>query len=127
AKYVPTIQKRDGRKVPFSFEKVVRAVYKAMEATGEGSKEEAEIVAHRVASELMGAAKKFKAFVPPVEAIQDEVERQLMTADYTASAKAFILYREEHARQRQQEALVSDEVKSAVVASSKYFSSSYQE
>lgn len=126
-KYIPKIQKRDGREVSFSFDKIVRAIYKAMEAADEGSREEAEVVAHRVASELMGAAKKFKSFVPRVEAIQDEAERQLMTADYAAAAKAYILYREEHAKLRQQEALVSDEVKKAVKSSSKYFSSSYQE
>lgn len=126
-KYIPKIQKRDGREAPFSFDKIVRAIYKSMKATGEGSREEAEVVAHRIASELMGAAKKFKSFVPRVEAIQDEAERQLMTADYTAAAKAYILYREEHAKLRQQEELISDEVKKAVKASSKYFSSSYQE
>ena len=127
SKYIPHTKKRDGSKVAFEFTKIVRAIAKAMQETSEGSSPEAEIVAHRVASELMLTAKKHKSLVPSVEAIQDEVERQLMLAEYTTTAKAYILYREKHAEQRQQEALISDEVKQAVAASSKYFQSSYQE
>ncbi|HMQ95955.1 MAG TPA: ATP cone domain-containing protein [Candidatus Saccharibacteria bacterium] len=126
-KYIPFTKKRDDRKVPFEFNKIVRAISKAMKETSEGSEAEAAIVAHRVASELMLTAKKYKTFVPTVEAVQDEVERQLMLAEYTATAKAYIIYREEHAKKREQEALVSPEVKEAIASSSKYFKSSYQE
>lgn len=126
-KYLPKAQKRDGRVVPFEFDKVVSAVSKALSETGEGGHEEATVVAHKVASELMMVAKKYKDFVPNVEAIQDEVERQLMLLDYTASAKAFILYREEHAKRRQQELMVPQEVRDSIAKSSKYFVSSYQE
>ena len=127
AKYLPNAQKRDGRVVPFEFDKVVSAVSKALQETGEGADEEATVVAHQVASELMLVAKKFRDFVPNVEAVQDEVERQLMLLDYTASAKAFIIYREEHAKKRQQELMVPQEVRDSIAASSKYFVSSYQE
>jgi len=127
AKYLPKAQKRDGRVVPFEFDKVVSAISKALKETAEGAEDEATVVAHKVASELMLVAKKFKDFVPNVEAIQDEVERQLMLLDYTASAKAFIIYREEHAKKRQQEAMVPQEVRDSIAASSKYFVSSYQE
>lgn len=127
AKYLPKAQKRDGRVVAFEFDKVVSATSKALQETGEGADEEATVVAHKVASELMQVAKKFKDFVPNVEAIQDEVERQLMLLDYTASAKAFILYRDEHAKKRQQELMVPQEVRDSIAASSQYFVSSYQE
>jgi len=127
AKYLPNAQKRDGRVVPFEFDKVVSAISKALKETAEGAEDEATVVAHKVASELMLVAKKFKDFVPNVEAIQDEVERQLMLLDYTASAKAFIIYREEHAKKRQQELMVPQEVRDSIAASSKYFVSSYQE
>lgn len=127
AKYLPQAQKRDGRVVAFEFDKVVSATNKALQETGEGALEEATVVAHKVASELMQVAKKFKDFVPNVEAVQDEVERQLMLLDYTASAKAFILYRDEHAKKRQQELMVPQEVRDSIAASSQYFVSSYQE
>lgn len=127
AKYLPKAQKRDGRVVAFEFDKVVSATSKALQETGEGAVDEATVVAHKVASELMQVAKKFKDFVPNVEAVQDEVERQLMLLDYTASAKAFILYRDEHAKKRQQELMVPQEVRDSIAASSQYFVSSYQE
>ena len=127
AKYLPKAQKRDGRVVAFEFDKVVSATSKALQETNEGAIEEATVVAHKVASELMQVAKKFKDFVPNVEAVQDEVERQLMLLDYTSSAKAFILYRDEHAKKRQQELMVPQEVRDSIAASSQYFVSSYQE
>ena len=34
-KYLPNIQKRDGRIVPFDFEKIVHAIHKAMVASNE--------------------------------------------------------------------------------------------
>ena len=70
-KYLPKTQKRDGRIVRFNFENIVSAIAKAMHETNEGSPEEARVVAHRVAGELMLVAKKYKDFVPNVEAIQD--------------------------------------------------------
>src|SRR3990167_11245660 len=48
-KYLPNIQKRDGRIVPFEFDKIAEAIHEAMLASGEGSKEEAEVAAHKVA------------------------------------------------------------------------------
>ena len=36
-KYLPNVQKRDGRIVPFEFDKIVSAIHKAMQATNEGS------------------------------------------------------------------------------------------
>jgi len=126
-KYVPSTQKRDGKIVPFEFDKIVHAVHKALQETSEGTPEEAAVIAHKVAGELMQVAKKYKTFIPNVEAIQDEVERQLMLSDFTATAKAFILYREEHAKLRQQEQMISQEVRDKVAESGKYFASSYQE
>ena len=126
-KYLPYTQKRSGQKVPFEFDKIVSAVQKALHETGEGAADEATVVAHRVAGELVHIAKKYKGFTPTVEAIQDEVERQLMLSDYTATAKAFILYREEHAKRRAQELMIPQEVRDKVKESGAYFASSYQE
>ena len=41
--------------------------------------------------------------VPDVEAIQDVVEQELIAAGYGRTAKAYILYRDDHAKIRQAE------------------------
>ncbi|MBI5456628.1 ribonucleoside-triphosphate reductase [Candidatus Kaiserbacteria bacterium] len=121
AKYVPNIQKRDGRIVPFEFEKIVQATYKAMRASNMGSAHEAEIVAHKVANEMMRIAKTYKNFLPTVEGCQDEVERQLMLSDHVAAAKAYILYRNERAKKRTEERSIPEHVRELAKESAKYF------
>ncbi len=126
-KFVPKIQKRDGSIVSFDFEKIVTAIYKAMEASGEGSREEAAMVAHRVVADMVRIARKYKNFMPTVEGCQDDVERELILADYVATAKSYILYRAEHARRRAQEVAIPKEVRETIAESSKYFKTPYQE
>lgn len=121
AKYLPKIQKRGGSIVPFAFEKVVQAIHKAMLASGEGSVEEARVVAHKVASEMMRIAKTYRNFLPTVEGCQDEVERQLMLSDYVATAKAYILYRAERTHTRKEHGTVPAHVRKLAEESAKYF------
>src|SRR4051812_2715509 len=85
-KFLPNIQKRDGRILPFDFDKIVHAIHKAMIASNEGSEDEAVVVGHKVAGEMMRIAKTYKNFLPTVEGCQDEVERQLMLADYVTTS-----------------------------------------
>src|SRR3989344_2464176 len=120
-KYLPKIQKRDGRIVPFQFDKVVTAVTKAMTATGEGSAEEAGLVAHKEASEMMQIARKYKNFLPNVEACQDEVEKQLILSDYVTTAKSYILYRAKRAEIRKEQGEVPEHVRKLAEESKKYF------
>ncbi|MDO8561503.1 MAG: ATP cone domain-containing protein [bacterium] len=120
-KYLPNVQKRDGRIVPFEFDKVVNAIHKAMLATNEGSEDEAVVVAHKVAGEMMRIAKTYKNFLPTVEGCQDEVERQLILADYAAAAKAYILYRAERAKIRKEQGAVPEHVRVLAAESKKYF------
>ena len=65
-KFIPKIQKRDGRIVSFDFKKIVEAISKAMAETSEGSKEEALMVAHNVAADMVRIARKYKNFMPTV-------------------------------------------------------------
>lgn len=120
-KFVPQIQKRNGTIVPFDFKKIVRAIYKAMISANEGSVEEAEMVAHKVAAETVRIAKKYKTFLPTVEGMQDTVEKELIRSDYMQTAKNYILYRAERARLRDQGVVVSDAVRELADASQKYF------
>ncbi|OHB20459.1 MAG: ribonucleoside-triphosphate reductase [Parcubacteria group bacterium RIFCSPHIGHO2_01_FULL_56_18] len=120
-KYLPNIQKRDGRIVPFEFDKVAEAIHKAMLASGEGSMDEAEVVAHKVAAEMMRIAKTYKNFLPTVEGCQDEVERQLMLSDYVATSKAYILFRAKRAELRKEQGSVPEHVRLLSEESKKYF------
>lgn len=120
-KHLPKIQKRDGRIVPFDFEKLIHAIQKAMAASNEGSPEEAVVVAHKVAGEMMRIAKTYKNFLPTVEGCQDEVEKQLMLTDYVATAKAYILYRAEHAEIRKEQGEVPEHVRKLAEESASYF------
>lgn len=121
AKYIPNIQKRDGRIVPFEFAKIAHAIHKAMTASHEGSLEEAELVAHKVAAEMLRIAKTYKNFLPNVEGCQDEVERQLMLSDYVATAKAYILFRAERAKKRAETGAIPEHVRKLAVESARYF------
>lgn len=118
--FVPKIQKRDGEIVNFDFERIVQAVYKAMVAAKEGSEKEAEIIAHRVASDIARIAKKYKNFMPTVEGVQDTVEKELILSDYVATSKAYIIYRERRAKVRERGVFVSEEVKRLTAESRKY-------
>ncbi|HCM43540.1 TPA: hypothetical protein DIS55_01135, partial [Candidatus Kaiserbacteria bacterium] len=120
-KYLPNIQKRSGAIVPFEFSKIVAAIEKSMKASNEGSFDEAVVVAHKVAGEMMRIARVYKNFLPTVEGCQDEVERQLMLSDYVATSKAYILFRAERAKQRREQGDVPEHVRKLSEESKKYF------
>lgn len=118
---IPQMEKRDGRIVPFSFEKIVNAIEKAMAAANEGGNEDAVLVAHQVAGELARFAKKYKNFLPTVEGIQDSVEKQLMLNDFTAAAKHYILYRDKRNQLRSEQIEIPAELRQLADESKEYF------
>lgn len=118
---IPTIIKRDGRIVPFNIEKIENAIFKGMNSVGEGSTEEAKMVATQVFAELIRIKKKFKNFIPTVEGIQDMVEAELMRSDYVKAAKHYVLYREERARIRAQGLEIPENVRALAAESKKHF------
>lgn len=124
---VRSIQKRDGSVVPFDVKKITNAINKAMMEAKEGSLKEAELVANKVFADVVRITKKYKNFIPTVEGIQDTVEKELMLSEYVNTAKAYILYRADRAKTREQSLSVPQEVKDKIAESSKYFKSSYQE
>ncbi|MBN1550235.1 ribonucleoside triphosphate reductase, partial [bacterium] len=92
------ITKRDGRRVPFDATKITNAILKAGRATGEYSAEMAQRLTLRV---LNLAQTIVLDHIPSVEEIQDLVEEVLLTSPFKKSAKAYILYRDQHARIRE--------------------------
>jgi len=93
-----SIKKRNGTLVPFRPDKITTAIARAGKATGEFDEEAAGRLALRV---LALAQQAFPGSVPSVEQIQDVVEEVLLTSQYRATAKAYIIYREQHARIRE--------------------------
>jgi ribonucleoside-triphosphate reductase len=91
------IEKRDGRRVDFDSSKITSAITKAGNATGEFGEREARKMTLRV---LTLAHDLRLGPVPQVEEIQDIVERILLNSPFYKTAKAYILYREQHARIR---------------------------
>ncbi|MHB8914173.1 MAG: ATP cone domain-containing protein [Minisyncoccota bacterium] len=118
---IPQIEKRDGRLVPFDFDKIVEAIWKAMMAAGEGSHEDAVLVAHQVVGELARFSKKYKSFLPTVEGSQDSVEKYLIINDYVKTAKSYILYRDKRAQLRAVHVEVPEHVRKLAEESKKYF------
>lgn len=100
-KIVGNVLKRDGSKVKFDIDKIVAAIMGAMEEAEEGTKEDAEAVAENVLMELARIKNRYSTFVPSVEGIQDHVEKELIKANYAATAKAYILYRHRQAELRE--------------------------
>ncbi|HBU45682.1 MAG TPA: ribonucleoside-triphosphate reductase, partial [Porphyromonadaceae bacterium] len=86
------IVKRDGKKVPFSIEKIRNAVAKAFLAVGSFATEEdfITLLSHLHISDGM-----------TVEEIQNQVETALMREKYFAVAKAYMLYRQKHTETRE--------------------------
>jgi anaerobic ribonucleoside-triphosphate reductase len=91
------IKKRDGRIVEFDSSKITAAISKAGQATGEFSDREARKLTLRV---LTLAHELRLGPLPEVEEIQDIVEHVLLESPYHVTAKAYILYREQHAQIR---------------------------
>jgi len=92
------IEKRDGRVVDFDSSKITGAIAKAGYATGEFGKRDAKKLTLRV---LTLAHELRLETLPEVEEIQDIVERVLLDSPFHKTAKAYILYREQHAQIRQ--------------------------
>jgi len=102
---VEQIVKRDGRVVSFDEAKITTAIWKAMRAVGNPDESAAKRLAERVTQLL---DERFVGELPTVEEIQDLVEGVLIAAGYTRTAKAYILYRKQHADLREMHGLLTE-------------------
>jgi len=92
------VVKRDGRHVPFDAGKIEAALQRAGLAAGEFGAREAALLAATVLKVL---GYRFVQNAPAIEQIQDVVEQTLIAANHLKTARAYIVYREQHARLRQ--------------------------
>ena len=98
---ISQITKRNFSPQPFDLQKIAHAIHKAMKAVNHGNAQDAEIIADRVHEELLKRKKEDEHYVPTVEAVQDEVENKLMESEFRDAAKAYIVYRNKRAQERQ--------------------------
>ncbi|MDR2695918.1 MAG: ribonucleoside triphosphate reductase, partial [Deltaproteobacteria bacterium] len=95
--YFTAITKRDGSVTEFDAAKITAAILKAGKATGEFEEREAR----RLTMQVLSLARAVHLPDPPdVESIQDAVEQVLLDSSFRATAKAYILYREQRAQMR---------------------------
>jgi anaerobic ribonucleoside-triphosphate reductase len=91
------IRKRDGRIVEFDLGKTTSAIARAGKAAGELGQDEARRLTVKV---LSWAHDSLHGSVPEVEEIQDLVGRVLLDSPFHRTAKAYILYHDQHAQIR---------------------------
>ncbi|MBN1399895.1 MAG: response regulator SirA, partial [Anaerolineae bacterium] len=102
---IERIVKRTGAIVPFNKARITNAIYRAAVAVGGRDRELAESLADQVVAILESDAEP--GHTPTVEDVQNVVERVLIKNGYARTAKAYILYRDERARRREERALRS--------------------
>ncbi|MGC7847376.1 ribonucleoside triphosphate reductase [Desulforudis sp. 1088] len=103
---ITSIQKRDGRIVAFESMRITNAIARAFKATGEARWADTD-AAPAVTQRVIEALENRGIAAPTVEEIQDLVEKSLMELGYHQTAKAYILYREQHRQMREMKSLVS--------------------
>lgn len=92
------VRKRDGRIVPFDPRAITHSIAAAAQSTGEFDRATAQRLSIRV---IEHALSTLDTDLPTVEDIQDIVEEVLLQSPYRTTAKAYIIYRDQHARMRQ--------------------------
>ncbi|MHB1137240.1 MAG: ribonucleoside triphosphate reductase [Coriobacteriia bacterium] len=89
--------KREGVRVPFDAEKIHSAIERAGIASGEFGNTEALLL---TAQAIKVLSHRFGDGEPEIEQIQDVVEQVLISANHFATARAYIVYREQRTRLR---------------------------
>lgn len=93
--------RRDGTAVAFDPTKIENAVAKAFMATDELDARDISSVSRAICLIVTTTLNGRKLDAATVEEIQDEVESALMNCGYAKTAKAYILYRRQHANVRE--------------------------
>ena len=92
------IRRRDGSQTPFDSDRILSAIHRAGEATGEFAEDEARLLTSQVVKVLSHG--RFLEGVPDIERIQDIIEQSLIAANHLRTARAYISYRDRHERLR---------------------------
>src|SRR3989454_8731476 len=104
---IAKIRKRDGRIVNFESSKISNAIYKALAATGKPDYPLAERLDTKVVQKMVQQSEK--TAIPSVEDVQDMVESILIEEGLSETAKAYILYRHERRKVRDEKVKILNE------------------
>lgn len=97
------IRRRDGEVIPFDRKRIEHAIELACDAIGQTDKSFIPTVTDAVINDLDRVfGEIFVNRVPTVEDVQDIVERELVKANHFELAKAYILYRQERKKEREE-------------------------
>ncbi len=97
---IKSVVKRNGTTVPFNPERITNAIYRAAVEMGGRDRATAEGLSQQVVQIL--ETRTPPEHIPTVEELQDLVEKVLIENGHAKVAKAYILYRAERARLRQE-------------------------
>ncbi len=92
------VRKRDGTIVSFDQHKIAEAIFRAAQAVGGKDHHRAEELSAMVVQHLAQTVKS--GDIPDVEQVQDAVEGVLIKEGHAKTAKAYILYREQRSKMR---------------------------
>jgi len=96
---IKQIIKRSGKIVEFDQEKIVEAVFKAMQAIGRDDRKFAKKITDDVINKITD--KFHERSIPAIEDLQDMIEEAMIENKMIKAAKAYILYREQHRQLRE--------------------------
>ena len=98
--------KRDGSEVAFDKSRIAIALEKAGQATGEFNSQEAQLLTHQVIKVI---SHRYGDRQPPdIESVQDICEQALISANHFETARAYIVYREQHHKLREDKRTLVD-------------------
>jgi ribonucleoside-triphosphate reductase len=95
---IKEVKKRNGEIADFNLDKIFNAIKKAGLSSGEFDENTARLFTLKTANLLQQV---YADSIPGVEDIQNCVEEILLTSPFKKTAKAYIIYREQHAQLRQ--------------------------
>ncbi len=100
------VHKRDGSEAGFDVSKIRNAILQAGQASGEFGEDEARLLTAQVVKVLSHAG--IPDGIPGIERIQDIVEQALISANHLQTARAYIVYREQHKQLREERRTLLD-------------------
>ena len=111
------VKKRDGRIVDFDSNKIVNAVLAAFKQIDGDISDYAKIKATNIADYIEGYYEEDDDnYIPGIEDIQDLVEKGLMSSKRKDVAKAYILYRQERTKARNQKSELNKKITEKLLA-----------
>jgi ribonucleoside-triphosphate reductase len=105
AKLPSVVIKRDGQQAKFDADKILLAIQRAGIATGDFTVD----VARQLTDQVLKVLRyRYATCTLEIEQIQDVVEQVLITSDHYKTARAYIIYREQHGKLRQDQKSMID-------------------